>query len=72
MDRKLAVYKSNEGLGKVEIWFDHGEETGRLEYYDSNGTRFFTEEFPNKSVHYLHDAAENWASGIKKIETLYG
>ena len=26
-----------------------------------------TEEFPGKSLHYLNDAAENWATGIKKI-----
>ena len=72
MNRKLSVYESNDGLGYVEIWFDFKEECGRLEYYDDNGTMFFTEEFPNKSIHYLNDAAENWASGIKKIETLYG
>ena len=28
---------------------------------------FFKEEFHNKSLLYLEDAAENWALGIKKL-----
>jgi len=29
---------------------------------------FFEEEFPNKAIGYVEDAAENWALGIKKLE----
>ena len=28
---------------------------------------FFTEDFPQKSINYVEDAAENWALGIKKL-----
>ena len=27
----------------------------------------FKEDFPNKSLRYVEDAAENWALGIKKL-----
>jgi len=31
------------------------------------GKNVKTEEFPGKSIHFLNSAAENWATGIKKI-----
>ena len=33
--------------------------------YIKGGEVFKTETFPGKSVHYVEDAAENWALGIK-------
>jgi hypothetical protein len=29
---------------------------------------FFEESFPNNSISYVEDAAENWALGIKKLK----
>lgn len=39
----------------------------KLVIYDANGN-FITEEyFPGKSLHYVEDAAENWATGLKVL-----
>jgi hypothetical protein len=72
MDRKLSTYYADDGTGYAEVHFNFKEEVAHIEYYDNNGKRFFNEEFPGKAINYVEDAAENWALGIKKIETLYG
>jgi len=35
--------------------------------YLKGDTVFHEERFPGKSIHYVEDAAENWALGIKLI-----
>jgi hypothetical protein len=73
MDRKLSTYWADDESGSYcEVHFNFKDEFAFLEYYDSNGKKFFHEEFPNKSLVYVENAAENWALGIKKIEMLYG
>jgi hypothetical protein len=74
MGKKLSTYYAGpEGKdGFCEIHVDFKEEAFYIKYFDSNGKMFFTEDFPNKSHYYVERAAENWALGIKKIETLYG
>lgn len=67
MGRKLSTYESEAGKGYCEVHMDFKEELAYIKYFDSNGKMFYTEEFPNKSIHYVNDAAENWASGIKKL-----
>ena len=57
----------NEGQ-YCELHFDFKEEHAYLTYHEENGKRFFKEDFPNKSLRYVEDAAENWALGIKKLE----
>ena len=39
-----------------------------IKYFDNNKKQFYTEDFPNKSLRYVEDAAENWVLGIKKLE----
>ena len=70
MGRKLSTYESEIGKGYCEVHFDFKDEIGYIKYFDNNGTYFFTEEFPNKSIHYINDAAENWCTGIKKLENI--
>lgn len=72
MGKKISTYYAESGKGKADVCMDFKEEIAYIEYFDSNDKCFFREEFPNKSLHYVEDAAENWALGIKKIETLYG
>ena len=73
MDRKLSTYYANGTSGSyAEVHFNFKEEVAYIDYFDKNGKVFFHEEFPNRSVRYVEDAAENWALGIKKLETLYG
>ena len=47
---------------------DFKEEVAFIKYFDDNDVKFFEEDFPNKAIRYVEDAAENWALGIKKLE----
>jgi len=71
MGRNISTYWSNDG-SKAEVNFDFKDELAYIEYYDDNGKLFFTEEFLNKSIRYVEDAAENWAEGIKILELKNG
>ena len=66
--KHLSTYYSDHGEGKAEIWFDFKEELAFIKYLDDNDVMFFEENFPNNSISYVEDAAENWALGIKKLE----
>ena len=66
--RKISTYYANDGRGRAEVHFDFKSELAYVQYFDDNGRLFFTEEFPDRSLHYVEDAAVNWAIGIKKLE----
>lgn len=68
MGRKISTYYSDHDKGFCEIHFDFKEEYGYIKYFDNNEKLFFIEEFKDKSMRYIEDAAENWALGIKKLE----
>ena len=68
MIRKISTYYSDLDNGHCDVILDLKREMYYIEYYDDNKRQFFTEEFPNKSMRYVEDAAENWALGIKKLE----
>jgi hypothetical protein len=70
MGRKLSTYYSEIGKGYCEVHMDFKEEMAYIKYFDNNGKMFFTEDFPEKSIHYVNDAAENWCIGIKKLENI--
>jgi hypothetical protein len=65
MGKKLSTYWSETGEGYAEIHVDMKNESFYIKYFDSNNKRFFTEDFPDKSLRYVEDAAENWALGVK-------
>ena len=65
---KISTHLANDGRGKAEVHFDFKSELAYIQYFDYNGRLFFTEEFPDKSLRYVEDAAENWALGIKKLD----
>lgn len=64
----ISTYYADGNKGYAEVHKDLQQGGCFIRYYDSNGIRFFTEEFPDKSIRYVEDAAENWALGIKKLE----
>lgn len=68
MIRKISTYYTDDNKGYCNVILNLKTEMFYIEYYDSNNKLFFSEEFPNKSLHYVEDAAENWALGIKKLE----
>ena len=71
MGRKLNTYHAESGKGKCEVHFDYKEERAYIKYFDNNNKMFFREDFPDKSLGYVEDAAENWSLGIKKLEKDY-
>lgn len=64
----ISTHHSDLGEGYAEVWFDFKEELAFIKYLDDNDVMFFEENFPNNSISYVEDAAENWALGIKKLE----
>lgn len=67
MGKKISTYFADDGKGKAEVHFDFKEEMAYIKYFDSNDKLFFKEEFPDKAIGYVEDAAENWALGIKQL-----
>ena len=69
MAKKISTYYADPpGRGHCDVMMDFKEEMAYVDYFDDNGKKFFTEDFPNKSIRYVEDAAENWALGIKKLD----
>jgi hypothetical protein len=67
MGKHLSTYYSDDEKGYCEIHFSFKDEMAYIKYYDENNKQFFLEEFPDKSLRYVEDAAENWALGIKSL-----
>lgn len=63
MARLIREYFSDDGNRKSVINLD--KETLSVDFYE-NGAYISSREFPNKSIHYVEDAAENWILGILK------
>ena len=69
MNRKISTYYADPpGRGHCDVIMDLKEDMLYIDYFDGRGKRFFSEGFPNKSVRYVEDAAENWALGIKILD----
>jgi hypothetical protein len=67
MGKRLSTYHTQDDTGYCEVHFDFKNEMAYIKYFDENGKQFYLEEFPNKSIPYVNDAAENWVNGIKSL-----
>lgn len=67
MARVISEFFAEDGKGKAIVFFSAREELFYVEYFDDVGHKFFTEEFPNKALNFVEDAAENWALGIRNL-----
>jgi hypothetical protein len=67
--KQISTYfkEGTELKARAEVVFDSDNTVYNIEYYNLQGQIFHTESFPGKSVHYVEDAAENWALGIKVL-----
>lgn len=63
-----TYFKENANAARAEVLKNEAGNYYYIDYYDAGGNRFYTEAFPDKSVHYVEDAAENWASNIKILK----
>jgi hypothetical protein len=72
MGRKISTYYHDNEKEYCEVHIDLKEELLYIRYYKNDEAKWnHLEEFPNKSLRYVEDAAENWALGIKKIDPHY-
>ena len=69
MLKEISTYWKDPDLKeKAIVKFDTEGAEFYIDYYDQVGNVFYTEHFEGKSAHYVEDAAENWALGIKKLD----
>jgi hypothetical protein len=64
LDRK---WHRDDGKGWCQLFLNSKEEFFYIKYYNEVDKFIQDEEFPNKSLRYVEDAAENWCLGIKKL-----
>ena len=62
-----TIFKENANASRAEIMKNEAGDYYYINYFDPGGNQVFTEAFPDKSLHYVEDAAENWAKGIKVL-----
>ena len=61
-----TFYEGNDtSRGRAEVY--KGPTGYYIEFYRADGSVITTEYFPNHSIHYVEDAAENWTLGIKQL-----
>lgn len=61
-----TFYEGDGRAGRAEI-YKSPHKGYYIEYYRADGNLITTEYFPNHSIHYVEDAAENWTLGIKLL-----
>jgi hypothetical protein len=63
-----TYFKENANAARAEVLKNEAGSYYYIDYYDAGGNKVFTEAFPDKSIQYVEDAAENWAVGIKVLK----
>jgi hypothetical protein len=64
-DQISTYYKDN---GDYCVVYKATAGTYAIDYYNHTGMKISYELFPNNSINYVEDAAENWALGIKTLD----
>lgn len=62
-----TYFKENAQSARAEVMRNEAGQYYYIDYYDAGGTKFYTETFPDKSLHYVEDAAENWSLNVKVL-----
>jgi hypothetical protein len=70
MNNVISTYWfDNDAEGDYcSIVFDPKEERFSIKYYTADNKEVGEEFFPDHSLGYIEDAAENWAMGIKRVD----
>lgn len=63
-----TYFKENANAARAEVLKNEAGGYYYIDYYDAGGNKVFTETFPDKSIRFVEDAAENWAVGIKVLK----
>lgn len=64
----ISIYykEENNSRARAEVIREDREKYS-IHYYHANGDLFKTESFDGKSVNYVENLAENWASNIQNL-----
>ena len=65
--RTISEWETSDNRGKAVVKYSSLGEFFLIDYYDDEGHWFFCEEYADKSIHYVEDAAQNWTLGIKQL-----
>jgi len=63
MTKELSSYWSDDKSRKSVISIDLKEEVYSIDFYE-NETIVKSMQYPNNSIHYVEDAADNWVRRI--------
>lgn len=62
--KKISEYEDKNR--KAIVYLDTKEECYSVDFFE-NSNMIGTEHYPNKSIYWAEDCAENWVMGIKKV-----
>lgn len=62
-----TYFKENTQAARAEVMRNEAGQYYYIDYYDAGGNKFYTETFPEKSLHFVEDAAENWSNNMKVL-----
>ena len=65
MSTLISTYFAENSGARAEV--KKNSDSYEIEYFDQGGNLYHTENFAGKSLRYVEDAAENWATGIKVL-----
>jgi|TARA_Y100000385_G_scaffold290146_1_gene362061 hypothetical protein len=68
VDKLLDVYSNDDSSKRAQLWEKH--DANKITHYGcryyENQIFAFDEFYPNKSIHWAENCANNWVEGIKK------
>ncbi len=69
VDKLLEIYSNEDSSRRAQLWekYDAHKNTHYGCRYYENQIFSFDEFYPNKSIHWAQNAADNWVKSIKKI-----
>lgn len=62
-----TYFKENTQAARAEVMRNEAGQYYYIDYYDAGGNKFYTETFPEKSLHFVEDVAENWSNNMKVL-----
>ncbi len=60
-----TYYSDEPPTGYCKVWYNAKEELFGIDWFNEDDQKIASEEYPNKSMHFVESAAENWSHGVK-------
>ena len=68
MGKKISTFFHKDGKKFAEVHLETRDEHFYVKFYEGDGRLIETRDFPDKSLHYVTDAVENWCDGILLLD----